>query len=1100
MKIIKLPSLLLTAALQVLPITRVFVATSPATGSSFAIVSTWIAGAVALLGSYDAMSGASTVITSPKTATATNGVPFSYRITTGPEVANTFAATPLPPALTVSSTSGRITGTPTVDGVFVIHLTASDNNMPSRTVTADLSLTILPPVTSGTAPSITSQPTSQTVTAGGNATFSVTATGTAPLSYQWRWNGTSLGGANGATLNLTSVTTNQAGTYTVLISNSVGSVTSSSAILTVSPAAVAPAIATQPASQTITEGGNASFSVTATATAPLSYQWRLNGANLGGANGATLNLTSVTTNQAGTYTVLISSSAGSVTSSPAILTVIPLTVAPTITTQPASQMVTAGGTATFSVAATGTAPLSYQWRWNGSNLGGATGSTLNLTGVTTNQAGNYTVIVSNMVGSVTSTPAILTVNLAAVAPTIMTPPANQTVNAGGNATFSVTAAGTAPLSYQWRLNGSNLGGATSSTVNLNGVTTNQAGAYTVVVSNPAGSVTSSPAILTVNLVAPTITTQPANQNVTAGGNATFSITAAGTAPLSYQWRLNGSNLGGATSSTVNLSGVTTNQAGSYAVLVSNPAGSVTSSPAVLSVTVVVVNHAPTISAIANQTVLMDMVTAPIAFTISDLETPAANLSLAASSTNESLLPATSVVFGGSSSNRTVTLTPSAGQFGNTEITIVVSDGSATAAIKFLLSVQPPVISTNQLTLIKNGLGSVTPDLTKTLLTLGRVYTITAIPDAGQLFANWSGSLASSSPTISFLLTSNLVLQANFIPSPYPSAQGDYAGLFYENDAVRQSSAGFFTASLTSRGTYSGSLQMGANRYSFNGQFNLPGQATSVIARSGDNPLTMDFQIGVGSQSDQITGRVTDGKWVSPLLGHRAVFNSKTRPSPYAGQYTLVIPGRANDPSVPAGDGFGSVRVDSSGKLKFTGLLADGTKISQGVGLSKNGLWPLYVPLYSGQGSLVSWLTFTNQPKSDLKGTVSWIKPANRNSRLYPNGFNHGCEVLGSVYTAPVGGRGHVLNLANASVMFSGGNLASSFTNAVTMASNNRVANLSANRLSLIFSSATGTFKGSVEDPASRATWTFSGTVLQKLNVGCGFLLGNNQSSQVGIAP
>jgi hypothetical protein len=90
---------------------------------------------------------------------------------------------------------------------------------------------------------------------------------------------------------------------------------------------------------------------------------------------------------------------------------------------------------------------------------------------------------------------------------------------------------------------------------------------------------------------------------------------------------------------------------------------------------------------------------------------------------------------------------------------------------------------------------------------------------------------------------------------------------------------------------------------------------------------------------------------------------------------LVIPGKDNDPSVPAGDGFGVVSVGTSGKIKFKGTLADGTKVSQSTSLSKDGLWPMYVSLYSGKGSLVSWQAFANQINSDLNGMLNWIKAA-----------------------------------------------------------------------------------------------------------------------------
>ena len=174
--------------------------------------------------------------------------------------------------------------------------------------------------------------------------------------------------------------------------------------------------------------------------------------------------------------------------------------APTITTQPASQTVTAGQTATFSVVATGTAPLNYQWQKNGTNISGATSASYTTAATTSADSGStFDVVVNNSAGSVTSTAATLTVTAAAVAPTITTQPANQTVTAGQTATFSVTATGTAPLSYQWQKNGANITGATSAGYTTPATTAADSGSkFDVVVSNTAGSVTSNAASLTVN--------------------------------------------------------------------------------------------------------------------------------------------------------------------------------------------------------------------------------------------------------------------------------------------------------------------------------------------------------------------------------------------------------------------------------------------------------------------------------------------------------------------------------------------------------------------------------------------------------------------------
>jgi pectate lyase len=259
--------------------------------------------------------------------------------------------------------------------------------------------------------------------------------------------------------------------------------------------------------------------------------------------------------------------------------------APTITTQPASQTVIAGGSVTFNVAASGTSPFTYQWRFNGTNISGATSSTYSLSNVQSANAGSYSVVVSNSAGSATSANATLTVNAAATAPTITTQPASQTVTAGSSVTFNVAASGTSPFTHQWRFNGTNISGATSASYTLSNAQSANAGNYSVVVTNSAGSATSANATLTVNAAAtaPSITSQPSSQTVAAGGTASFSVTATGTATLTYQWRFNGSNISGATSSTYSLSNVQSANAGGYSVVVSNSVGSVTSSTATLTV-------------------------------------------------------------------------------------------------------------------------------------------------------------------------------------------------------------------------------------------------------------------------------------------------------------------------------------------------------------------------------------------------------------------------------------------------------------------------------------------------------------------------------------
>ena len=568
--------------------------TTPATatadsGSTFDVVVTNAAGT-------KTSSTATLTVTAAAVAPAITTQPASQTVTTGQTATFTVAATGTAPlsyqwqknganiaGATSSSYTTPVTTTADTGSTFDVMVSNTAGSVTSAAATLTVSAAAV-------APTITAQPASQTVTAGQTASFTVAATGTAPLSYQWQKNGGNITGATSSSYTTPATTTTDSGsTFDVVVTNAAGTKTSSTATLTVTAAPVAPTITTQPASQTVTVGQTATLTVAATGTAPLSYQWQKNGANIAGATSTSYTTPVTTTADNGsTFNVVVSNAAGTVTSAAATLTVNAAAVAPTITTQPASQTVTAGQTATFTVAATGTAPLSYQWKKGGTALSGATSASYTTPATTSTDNGTqFTVTVSNTAGSVTSAAATLTVNAAAVAPSITTQPASQTVTAGQSATFTVAVTGTAPLSYQWQKNGANITGATSSSYTTPVTTTADNGStFNVVVSNAAGTVTSAAATLTVNAaaVAPTITTQPASQTVTAGQTATFTVAATGTAPLSYQWQKNGGNITGATSSSYTTPATTTTDSGStFDVVVTNAAGTKTSSTAALTV-------------------------------------------------------------------------------------------------------------------------------------------------------------------------------------------------------------------------------------------------------------------------------------------------------------------------------------------------------------------------------------------------------------------------------------------------------------------------------------------------------------------------------------
>lgn len=168
---------------------------------------------------------------------------------------------------------------------------------------------------------------------------------------------------------------------------------------------------------------------------------------------------------------------------------------PTITNQPQSLVVNAGNPASFTVGATGSPTLAYQWRKDGVNIGSATTTTYAISSATINDAASYTVVVTNSYGSTTSAVATLTVNVL-TAPSITVQPQSVTTYVNSNAAFSVTAGGSPAPGYQWRFNGTNLASAIATTYVVAAAQTTNEGGYTVVVTNSAGAITSSAASLT----------------------------------------------------------------------------------------------------------------------------------------------------------------------------------------------------------------------------------------------------------------------------------------------------------------------------------------------------------------------------------------------------------------------------------------------------------------------------------------------------------------------------------------------------------------------------------------------------------------------------
>ncbi len=431
---------------------------------------------------------------------------------------------------------------------------------------------------SAQAPYIIIEPEDQAPCEGGPATFTVWASGTAPLSYQWYKDGTVIDGAVAASYTIPSAGPDDVAAYSVAVTNDHGTITSVTASLTLGESSI---IDTQPQSTDACEGDDVTFNVVATGPGALTYQWHHDGQVIFGATVPSLTVEDITIFDAGDYTVSVTGSCGTITSTPATLT-----IGPTLLDQPADHAVCEGDSATFCVSVnTGIPPFTYEWYRDGTILPGAPHDACYVFDqVSATDAGEYWAAVTNSCGTAYSATAELTV--ADEAPVIDVPPADQTICAGESATFCVTlAGGTPPFSYAWSKDGVPIAGAPDDACfTIDPATAADAGVYSVSVSNGCAAPVSASAALTVK-EPPAIDTHPASQSVSEGDPVTLCVTlAAGSPPLTYEWRFDGTPIAGAPDDACfTIAAMSPADAGSYTVAISNACGSVESDAALVTV-------------------------------------------------------------------------------------------------------------------------------------------------------------------------------------------------------------------------------------------------------------------------------------------------------------------------------------------------------------------------------------------------------------------------------------------------------------------------------------------------------------------------------------
>lgn len=222
--------------------------------------------------------------------------------------------------------------------------------------------------------------------------------------------------------------------------------------------------------------------------------------------------------------------------------------------------------------------------------------------------------------------------------------------------------------------------------------------------------------------------------------------------------------------------------------------------------------------------------------------------------------------------------------------------------------------------------------------------------------------------------------------------GSYAGLFFQPSGIAVGSSGAVTISTTARGAYSGKLHFAANSYSFHGKFDSSGAGTSTISQRASGGLTVTLQVNTADNSS-IAGTVGGSSWSASLLANQDFSKSRKNLSPFAGTYALTMPEPADgNTNNPQGSGTGTVKVSSSGAIKFKGVLGDGTKVTESGNVSQSGEWPLFVSLYRRQGEITGWLNFSS---NGISGATTWIKEPVTKSTAFPNGFELNLNATGS---------------------------------------------------------------------------------------------------------
>lgn len=403
-----------------------------------------------------------------------------------------------------------------------------------------------------------------------------------------------------------------------------------------------------------------------------------------------------------------------------------------------------------------------------------------------------------------------------------------------------------------------------------------------------------------------------------------------------------------------------------------------------------------------------------------------------------------------------------------------------------------VFEPSPLTIQITGSGTVSPDLNGQLLDVGKTYKLIAKPGTGQIFAGWSNGITSLFPTLEFVMVANLALDATFVANPFPTRSGTYTGIITSVPASH-AAGGLFQVKITSSGLATGKIVIGGKPVPFKTNLQADGQSPLLtLKRPGAPSVLLTFQLDVAG-TGTLAGSLTSG----PLS---ATFDARIAApdTALAGTYTITLPGPSTpegNGNTPDGSGFATAKISTTGLLKITGVLGDGTPFAASGSIVSGGYLPIYAPLYGGSGSIAGIAEFSNLADSDFSSQLTWFKPARPTDKFYPGGWPAGLSqsLLGARYQpSPVlPGLGVPDADGNAIARFAGGGIPGMLNQTLNLAAN-RAPTLvppSLQKFRLVLNGSTGLFSGAFFDPSTGSTCKLSGAIQQKLRLGQGLFRG-----------